>query len=208
MSPVPRASYEDLVSFDRKRTAERSLVLAGVDEAGRGALAGPVVAAAVVCDPCPELSMVKDSKLLQEPVREELFEIIREKSAAFSTGIVEPDEIDRTNILKATLKAMKRAVEGLAVEPSLVIIDGRNIPDIPFRSEAVVGADGKSFSVAAASIVAKVSRDRIMRKRDSEYPGYGFVRNKGYGTREHIEAISKSGWTGIHRRSFKVRHYG
>ncbi len=202
-----RTSFEDLVGFDSERKKPPVRSLAGVDEAGRGALAGPVVAAAVICEPCEELSRVRDSKLLSEQVREELFEIIKEKSAAFSVGIVGPDEIDRTNILKATLKAMREAVENLVVSPCLVIVDGLQLPEISYVAEAVPGADGRSFSVAAASILAKVTRDRIMRERDGDYPGYGFIRNKGYGTKEHLDAIMMKGRTSIHRKSFKVKKY-
>lgn len=199
-----RETFERLVGFDRDRMGSRIGPLAGVDEAGRGALAGPVVAAAVVCEPCEELLRVRDSKLLPESARERLRDIIVERCAAWSAGVVEPGVIDRINILKATMEAMKIAVEGLEVRPSLVIVDGRDLPDIPFPAEAVTGGDNRSFSVAAASIVAKVTRDRIMREQEKLYPGYGFLRNKGYGTREHILAIRERGSTIIHRRSFRI----
>ena len=199
-----RETFERLVGFDRERMGSLTGPLAGVDEAGRGALAGPVVAAAVVCEPCEELLGVRDSKLLPEAARERLRDIIVERCAAWSAGVVEPGVIDRINILKATMEAMKIAVEGLKVRPSLVIVDGRDLPDIPFPAEAVTGGDNRSFSVAAASIVAKVTRDRIMREQEKLYPGYGFLRNKGYGTREHILAIRDRGSTIIHRRSFRV----
>ncbi len=199
-----RSSFEDLVGFDRKMTGHGGRLLAGVDEAGRGALAGPVVAAAVICEPGAGLGKVHDSKLLSEPLRERLRDLIVERCVAWSAGIVEPDVIDRINILKATLEAMRLAVEGLRVEPSLVLVDGRDLPDIGFPAEAVTGGDGKSFSVAAASILAKVTRDRIMREQDELFPGYGFLRNKGYGTREHILAVRNRGRTRIHRRSFRI----
>ncbi len=179
-------------------------LLAGVDEAGRGALAGPVVAASVICEPHEELSMVRDSKLLREPIREKLYELICERSLAFGVGIVEPDEIDRLNILKATLKAMKIAVDSLNPFPCLVLVDGRHLPSFEVTALAVKGGDGKSFSIAAASIVAKVTRDRIMREHAGEFPGYGFKRNKGYGTKKHIEAIKKRGRTSLHRLSFRI----
>jgi len=204
MSPS-RAGFEDLVLFDRRRAGGAPGSVAGVDEAGRGALAGPVTAAAVICSPCEELSEVRDSKLLAENTRERLYELILEKSTACSTGIVGHDEIDRINILRATLKAMKIAVEGLGTRPSLVLVDGRDIPALKGHCEAVKGGDGLSFSIAAASIVAKVTRDRIMRERDGEYPEYGFMRNKGYGTVEHREAIGRIGRSPIHRRSFQVK---
>ena len=205
MAVSSRVRFEDLVLFDRRRAGGAEGYLAGVDEAGRGALAGPVVAAAVICDPCEELREVRDSKLISEGTRERLYEIIVEKSTAFATGIVGNREIDRINILKATLKAMKAAVEGLGRRPSLVLVDGRQLPRIDGRCEAVKGGDGLSFSIAAASIVAKVTRDRIMREKDGEFPGFGFVRNKGYGTAEHRAAIVSIGRSPIHRRSFQVR---
>lgn len=203
--PSSRARFEDLVLFDRRRIGATQGFLAGVDEAGRGALAGPVVAAAVICSPCEELREVRDSKLVSEKARERLFELILEKNTACSTGIVEHDEIDRINILRATLKAMKIAVEGLVKKPSLVLVDGRQLPPLSGRCEAIKGGDRQSFSIAAASIVAKVTRDRIMRGKDVEYPEYGFLRNKGYGTIEHREAIGRFGRTPIHRRSFQVK---
>jgi ribonuclease HII len=205
MTPSSRVRFEDLVLFDRRKAVGTKGLVAGVDEAGRGALAGPVVAAAVICDPCEELREVRDSKLIAEKTRENLYELIIEKSKACSTGIVGHEEIDRINILRATLKAMKIAVEGLGKRPSLVLVDGRHLPELDGRSEAIKGGDGLSFSIAAASIVAKVTRDRIMRRRDGEYPGYGFMKNKGYGTAEHRDAIGREGRSPIHRRSFQVK---
>lgn len=204
MMPASRVRFEDLVLFDRRRVDGAGFI-AGVDEAGRGALAGPVVAAAVICSPCEELHEVRDSKLIAEKTREKLYELILEKSTACSTGIVGHKEIDRINILRATLKAMKMAVEGLGRRPSLILVDGPHLPAITGRCEAVKGGDGQSFSIAAASIVAKVTRDRIMRERDGEYPDYGFTRNKGYGTLAHREAIGRHGRSPIHRRSFRVK---
>ncbi len=210
MTPSSRVRFEDLVLFDRRwaggaagSTGESAGFIAGVDEAGRGALAGPVVAAAVICSPCEELREVRDSKLIAEKTRERLYELILEKSTSYSTGIVGQDEIDRINILRATLKAMKIAVEGLWKRPSLVLVDGRQLPKLAGRCEAIKGGDGQSFSIAAASIVAKVTRDRIMREKDGEYPDYGFRRNKGYGTLEHREAIGRVGRSPMHRRSFQ-----
>jgi len=212
MTPSSRVRFEDLVLFDRRwaggaagSAGESAGFIAGVDEAGRGALAGPVVAAAVICSPCEELREVRDSKLIAEKTRERLYELILEKSTAYSTGIVGQDEIDRINILRATLKAMKIAVEGLGKRPSLVLVDGRQLPKLAGRCEAIKGGDGQSFSIAAASIVAKVTRDRIMREKDGEYPDYGFRRNKGYGTLEHREAIGRVGRSPLHRRSFQVK---
>ncbi len=197
--------FSSLVAFDEVMKGNDCTLLAGVDEAGRGAIAGPVVAAAVICEPAPELSLVRDSKLIKEDLREELYELIIDKAVSWGVGIVEPDEIDALNILNATMKAMKKAVEALEPKPDLVIIDGRKVPDIELKAKAVVAGDRKSFSIAAASIVAKVTRDRIMRRKEAEYPGYGFRQNKGYGTRDHVEAIRRLGRAPIHRRSFTIK---
>ncbi|HSG26848.1 MAG TPA: ribonuclease HII [Candidatus Krumholzibacterium sp.] len=204
MSPGDGAGFEQLTCFDAGYSSLSGGCLAGVDEAGRGALAGPVVAAAVICSPDPELSRVRDSKLLSEPVREELYEVITRKSTAWAVGIVPPEEIDRINILKATLKAMRNAIEGLALRPGLVLIDGIHPAGTVLDEVTVKGGDRKSFSVAAASIVAKVTRDRIMRSSDEDHPGYNFARNKGYGTAEHIDAIRTLGRSSIHRMTFKT----
>ncbi|MCK4350570.1 MAG: ribonuclease HII [Candidatus Krumholzibacteria bacterium] len=200
-----RKSFEELVRFDNLLKRPHIRYLAGVDEAGRGAVAGPVVAAAVICEPHDELSRVRDSKLLSEPVREDLFEIIRRRSCSLGVGIVEADEIDRSNILAATLSAMGSAIDALDPKPCYVIIDGIHMPDIGLPAEPVKGGDRKSFSIAAASIVAKVTRDRIMREMADRFPFYGFSKNKGYGTGKHIEAIRTRGYTTLHRRSFKIR---
>ncbi len=200
-----RVAFDELIRFDRLRLARSVGVLAGVDEAGRGALAGPVVAAAVVCEPCDALSRVRDSKLVPEEERERLHDLILERCAAHGVGVVEPGEIDRMNILRATLEAMRMAVEGLGVAPDLLLVDGIHLPPVGVPATAIPGGDRKSFVVAAASIVAKVTRDRIMRERSAIFEGYGFTKNKGYGTREHIEAIRRNGRTEIHRMSFRVR---
>lgn len=194
---------DSLVQFDRSISDTRGKLLAGVDEAGRGALAGPVVAAAVVCEFSEALNGVRDSKLLGEKRREELYEIIMSECACASVGIVGPEEIDGSNIRIATLKAMKIAVEGLEKRPELVLIDGKDIPDIDIAARRVIGGDRKSFVIAASSIIAKVSRDRLMRGLETEYPGYNLTGNKGYGTLEHRKAIKKIGLTSIHRKSFK-----
>jgi ribonuclease HII len=202
---APAIVYEDLVRFDTSRRGPEVRFLAGVDEAGRGALAGPVVAAAVVCEPHGDLARVKDSKLISEPVREELYEAILALSLGVGVGIVGPEEIDRSNILRATLKAMKEAIVGLGIRPCRVLVDGNHPPGVEQPVETVTGGDRKSFSIAAASIVAKVTRDRIMRKAADEFPWYGLGRNKGYGTESHIEAIARRGLTRLHRKSFKIR---
>jgi ribonuclease HII len=204
MKPGRRIAFEDLVRFDGERRLSSSDLLAGVDEAGRGALAGPVVAAAVICEPCDILCRVRDSKLVCENERERLHDRILERCFAHGIGIVEAGEIDRINILKATLKAMKIAVESLDARPDLVLVDGNRLPDIRVSAVAVPGGDGRSFSIAAASIVAKVTRDRIMRKGAGVFHGYGLSENKGYGTAQHIEAIKRLGRTEFHRKSFRA----
>ncbi len=198
-------SYRDLVGFDRRKKGRAVRLVAGVDEAGRGAMAGPVVAAAVICEPNEKLSRVRDSKLLGESVREELFELIDAESLCVGVGIVGPREIDSINIFNATLKAMTEALVALEPAPCLALIDGRHVPVVDVATEAVKGGDRKSFCIAAASIVAKVTRDRIMRECAGDFPGYGFARNKGYGTPEHISAIRRMGRTNIHRRSFRIQ---
>jgi len=199
-----RIAFEDLIRFDHERCGINLRLIAGVDEAGRGALAGPVVAAAVICEPNERLRRVRDSKLVSERERERLYGQIVECSIAWGVGVVGPEEIDRINILRATLRAMKLAVEALGTTPALVLVDGRNLPEISVPAEAVEGGDGKSFAIGAASILAKVTRDRIMRRHADVFRGYGFKRNKGYGTREHIAAIRELGRTELHRRSFAI----
>jgi ribonuclease HII len=205
MTARGRIAFDELIRFDRLRCAPPVRTLAGVDEAGRGALAGPVVAAAVVCEPCEALSRVRDSKLVSERERERLRDLIVERCAALGIGVVEPGEIDRMNILRATLEAMRAAIENLSVAPDLVLVDGIHLPPAAYPAAAIPGGDRKSFVVAAASIVAKVARDRIMRERAAVFHGYGFTSNKGYGTREHIEAIRRNGRTEFHRMSFRIR---
>jgi ribonuclease HII len=177
-------------------------VIAGVDEVGRGPLAGPVVAAAVVFDPYFILDGVRDSKALSAKKRERLAELIRRTALAVGVGQVEPEEIDRINIRRAALKAMRLAVENLGLEPEMVLVDGRDVPDWPYPARAVVKGDQTVFTIAAASIVAKVFRDSIMEKYDPIFPAYHFASNKGYGTREHLEALRRFGPSEIHRKSF------
>lgn len=185
---------------DELRAAGRTV--AGVDEAGRGCLAGPVAAGAVILDPGRPVRGLRDSKKLTEKRREELFEEIREKSAAWSVAMTGPGEIDRTNILRAALRAMEKAVEGLSVAPDFVLVDGNARISIAVEQRTVVGGDDRCTSVAAASIVAKVTRDRLMRELETEYPGYGFSRHKGYPSKEHRESLRRLGPCPIHRKSF------
>jgi ribonuclease HII len=176
--------------------------VAGIDEAGRGPLAGPVVAAAVVIAPGRRLRGVADSKLLPPDRREELFALIHERAVGVGVGIVDHLTIDRINILEATRLAMQRALAVLAVAPELVITDFVALRGCPCPQRNLIDGDARCASVAAASIVAKVTRDRLMRELDSEYPAYGFARHKGYATAEHIAAIDRHGLCPQHRRSF------
>ncbi len=176
--------------------------IAGVDEAGRGPWAGPVVAAAVILDPDRIPDGINDSKVLEEEERERLYGEISEVAVAMAVGIGEVKRIDRDNILGATMWAMAEAVVKLAVSPRLVIIDGNRAPKLECTSRTVVKGDAKCLSIAAASIIAKVTRDRLMVALARKHPGYGFERHKGYGTPEHREALRRLGVTPHHRRSF------
>lgn len=184
------------------RTIGEHVLVAGVDEAGRGPLAGPVVAAAVVLDPRAPIEGLKDSKQLGVAERERLAALIREYARAWSVARADAGEIDRINILQATLLAMRRAVEGLSTPPERVLVDGPHCPALPCSAEAVVGGDRTVPSISAASILAKVARDAEMVDLDARYPEYGFRRHKGYPTREHREALANHGPCPFHRRSF------
>lgn len=184
-------------------------VICGVDEAGRGPLAGPVYAAAVVLPKNFVIDGINDSKKLSEKKREELFEIIKEKSVAYSIAFASEREIDNINILNATFLAMKRAVNGLYNKPDFVLIDGNRLPsDIDIPCKAIVKGDSLSDSIGAASILAKVSRDRAMVEFSEIYPQYKFEQHKGYGTKMHIELIKKYGPCRLHRRSFLKKIIG
>lgn len=176
--------------------------IAGVDEAGRGPWAGPVVAAAVILNPDKIPANIDDSKALDEDSRAFLYRRIM-KVAIVGVGIAEVDRIDRENILGATLWAMAKAVSQLADVPKLVLVDGDKTPHVAMTARAIVKGDSKCLSIAAASIIAKVTRDRLMMELARDYPGYGFERHKGYGTPEHQAAINKLGVTALHRRSFR-----
>ncbi|MEO5338497.1 MAG: ribonuclease HII [Magnetospirillum sp. WYHS-4] len=176
-------------------------LVAGIDEAGRGPWAGPVVAAAVILDPDDIPQGLDDSKKLKPARREVLFSLIADR-ARVGVGIADVDEIDRVNILQATLIAMERAVENLGIRPELALVDGNRPPHLPCPVRCVVKGDAASFSIAAASIVAKVTRDRIMADLATAFPGYGWAANAGYGTPEHQEALRRLGPTPHHRRSF------
>lgn len=176
--------------------------IAGVDEAGRGPWAGPVVAAAVILDPARIPASLDDSKALDEDMRAHLYNRLM-KCAQVGVAIADVQRIDRDNILNATLWAMREAVTQLAVPPRLAIVDGNRAPRLPMETRTIIKGDAKCVSIAAASIVAKVTRDRLMMSLAREYPGYGFEKHKGYGTPEHQAAIDKLGVCAIHRRSFK-----
>ena len=193
---------EELSAFDTEVRGGTRGWLAGVDEAGRGALAGPVVAAAVVLPQGSLIPGVYDSKHLSPERREELLVEIQKHALAVSWAQVGPEIIDRINILKATHEAMRRSVAALARKPGLAVIDGRPVPDFPCRQVAVVKGDGKSLSVAAASIVAKVFRDKLMVALGGSFPRYNFSSNKGYASREHVRAIKQHGPCSCHRKSF------
>lgn len=184
--------------------------VAGIDEAGRGPLAGPVVAAAVIFEKDPLLIAelirrgVRDSKTLSESQREKLYGFISERAAAWAVGIVPEAVIDEINILEATKRAMRIAVEKLALRPDILVIDGNALlTDFPFNQLAVPKADAHILSVSAASILAKVTRDRILNHLDEEYPGYGFRQHKGYGTRSHLAVLREKGPCPVHRKSFE-----
>lgn len=183
--------------------AYRGRLLAGVDEVGRGPLIGAVVTAAVILDPDCPIDGLADSKKLTEKKRLRLYDEIIEKAAAWSLGRCEADEIDRLNIYQATMVAMQRAVAGLCVEPEYVLVDGNRCPDWNWPSEPVIKGDSRVAAISAASILAKVTRDREMAALDEQYPGFGLAQHKGYPTPVHLEALNRLGATPQHRRSFR-----
>jgi ribonuclease HII len=211
-----------LLAFEQEQWSRGHLRVAGVDEAGRGPLAGPVVAAAVVFqrdfverESLESLSLLTDSKQVSEPRREAFFELLQSSDAVeIGVGVADVGEIDRINILRATHAAMKRAVEALPELPDHILVDGRPVPGLPVSSTSIVKGDSLSLSIAAASIIAKVTRDRTMRELDAVYPGYGFAGHKGYGTQAHVQALLEHGPTPVHRMSFRpvreaaaIRHH-
>lgn len=195
-------------SFERQAHQRGYRLIAGIDEAGRGPLAGPVVAAAVILPTDYENTDINDSKKLSSRKRERLYEIIKQEALSVGLGVVEADVIDSVNIFQATLYAMKEAVSNLSLPPDYLLIDGSSGIFTTIDQEAIVKGDSRSISVASASIIAKVSRDRIMEIYHRQFPQYNFLRNKGYATGEHREAIKKYGRCKIHRRSFVVKEKG
>lgn len=201
------ADYEkELARTEQMKYYEKQyasyLSICGIDEVGRGPLAGPVVAGAVILPKDCDILYLNDSKQLSEKKREELYEVILEKAVATGLGYVSPERIDEINILQATYEAMRQAVAALSPQPDLLLNDAVTIPGITIRQVPIIKGDAKSISIAAASILAKVTRDRLMVQYDSVFPEYGFASNKGYGAAAHIEALRKYGPTPIHRRSF------
>lgn len=176
--------------------------VAGVDEAGRGPLAGPVYAAAVILDPAKSISGLADSKKLTAAKREQLFDVIQRDAHAWAIASASVEEIDRINILQASLLAMKRAVEALSTQPHQILVDGLHCPKVAMAARAIVKGDAKEPSISAASILAKVERDREMHRLHEQYPHYGFNLHKGYGTAVHMAALKAHGVTPIHRRSY------
>ena len=176
--------------------------ICGIDEVGRGPLAGPVYAAAVILPKDCEILYLNDSKKLSEKKRDELYDEIMEKAVAVGIGHASWERIDEINIKQATLEAMKQAVEALSVKPDMLLVDAEHIPDIGIRQVGIIKGDARSVSIAAASIIAKVTRDRLLCEYDRQYPGYDFAGNKGYGTAAHIDAIKRLGPCEIHRRTF------
>ena len=186
-----------------KEAASSEGMIAGVDEVGRGPLAGPVVTAAVILSPDdPLLGQYRDSKKVSEKKRLRLYHHLRKHALDYSVAMASIDEIDQLNILHATMLAMRRSVEGLALSPARVIVDGNRVPDLAVPAEAVIGGDDIVQEIAAASIMAKVVRDRMMKMCDTMFPGYQFAKHKGYGTKVHMDALRELGPCPIHRKSF------
>lgn len=193
-----------LLRRERELWTEGLVLVAGVDEAGVGPLAGPVVAAAVIFPAGKGLRGVDDSKRLTAERRETLSELIRESALEHCVAAIQPDQIDAINIYQAGLLAMQRAVEGLASRPEYLLVDGRKIPGVAIPQETVIGGDARCHAIAAASILAKTERDALMVRYDEQYPGYGFAEHKGYPTASHRDAIRRLGPSPIHRRSFTL----
>lgn len=198
----------DMWKIEGELFAKGYRVICGVDEAGRGPLAGPVCAAAVILPANLEIAGLNDSKKLTDKRRRELFPVIQEKAIAYGIGLADHHEIDEINILQATFLAMERAISQLCVRPDIALIDGNKTKDFGIPAQVVVKGDSLSASIAAASILAKVTRDDIMLEMAERYPGYGFEVHKGYGTKAHYEKLSLLGASEIHRMSFLKKYYG
>ncbi len=194
------------IMWTYERQCGENVLVCGIDEAGRGPLAGPVVAGAAILPADCEILFLNDSKKLSEKRREELFDEIKAKAVSFGVGIVGPERIDEINILQATYEAMRIAVSKLSPAPEVLLNDAVTIPGIPIRQVPIIKGDAKSVSIAAASILAKVTRDRMMVEYDTIFPQYGFAKHKGYGTAAHIAAIKEFGPCPIHRKTF-IRNF-
>lgn len=197
---IEKERTEKLKQYEKKY--EQYTYICGIDEVGRGPLAGPVVAGAVILPKDCDILYLNDSKKLSEKKREELYDIIMDKAVSTGLGYTSPERIDEINILQATYEAMRQAIEGLEVRPGLLLNDAVTIPQVDIRQLPIIKGDAKSISIAAASIIAKVTRDRLMVQYAEIFPEYGFAQNKGYGSQRHIEALKKYGPAPIHRRSF------
>lgn len=201
-------SQIDMWQFEDETVQKGYKLICGVDEAGRGPLAGPVCAAAVILPPHIEIPGLNDSKKLTDKKRRELFPVICKHALAYGIAFSDEKEIDEINILQATFAAMKRAVDNLSVKPDYILVDGNKLPDFQIPAQYVVKGDSLSASIAAASVLAKVTRDDLMLKMAEQYPQYGFDIHKGYGTKAHYEALTKYGTSPIHRLTFLKKFYG
>ena len=201
-------SEKNMWQFEEELFAQGYQMVCGVDEAGRGPLAGPVCAAAVILPPHLEIPGLDDSKKLSDKRRRELFPVIKEQAIAYGIGLASHEEIDEINILQATFLAMERAIAQLQIKPEYALIDGNRTKDFGLPVKTVVKGDSLSANIAAASVLAKVTRDMLMEEAAVEYPGYGFEIHKGYGTRAHYDALREKGPSSIHRMTFLKKFYG
>jgi ribonuclease HII len=199
-----KARMYELFAYEREY--QKYQLICGIDEAGRGPWVGPVVAGAVILPKDCDILYINDSKKLSEAKREELYDVIREKAVAWAVGSASEKRIDEINILQATYEAMRQAIAGLGVAPDLLLNDAVIIPKVEIPQVKIIKGDAKSASIGAASIMAKVTRDRMLREYDKLYPEFQFAKNKGYGTKDHIEALKKYGPTPIHRKTF-IKNY-
>ena len=197
----------DWFRYENEAKADGFGVVCGIDEAGRGPLAGPVCAAAVILPEGCVIDGVNDSKKLTEKKREALFDVIKEKALAYSIAVADEKEIDEINILQATYLAMRRAFDGLDIKPDMALVDGNRDPGLGVATRTIVKGDANSMSIAAASILAKVTRDRFMLEMDEKYPEYQFAKHKGYGTKLHYEMLTEYGASEIHRKTFLKSFY-
>lgn len=198
----------DLWQIEHSYYEQGTTTICGVDEAGRGPLAGPVCAAAVILPKDLEIPGLNDSKKLTDKKRRELYDLIVDQAESYGIAFASEQEIDEVNILQATFLAMQRAVAQLTVRPELALVDGNREPDLPMTVKTVVKGDSLSANIAAASILAKVTRDRLMEELDETYPAYGFAVHKGYGTKRHYEALTEHGASPVHRLTFLKKFYG